>query len=222
MAISRKAQRARRGARAGQLVGEWLGKHGWLLGAAGCALLLARSVEFEVPDKVRVEPDQVAAIVGDAPAQDFSAQLENPQAVQLRATLRQYPRNDMDVASPDPEVDKQARILSQPVVTTIIGMSANIEQTIRLDKGELRVDLQLEATPRVLIPAKKGRARRLSLEHRVDVRSHRKQFMEKQELERTHLQSRGVLSGIEDGGYRIVFNVDDTLFALDLELNQRV
>jgi hypothetical protein len=176
-------------------------------------------VDFEVPDKVRVEPDKVAAVVGDAPAQEFSNELENPQAVQLRATLRQYMRDDLDVASPDPEVDRQARILSQPVVTTIMGMSANIEQTIRIDDGKLRVDLELEATPRVLIPAKKTRSRRLSLEHRVNVRSHREQFMKDEAIERTHFQSRGVLTGLEEGGYRIVFNVDNTLFALDLELN---
>ena len=196
----------------------WCTQYAWAFGAAACAALLWHSAEFEVPDKVRVEPDQVAAVVGDAPAQEFSAELENPQAVQLRATLRQYPRADMDVANPDPELDEQARVLSQPVVTTILGMSANVDQTIRLDNGELRVDLKLEATPRELIPAKKGRARSLSLEHRIDVRSHRDQFM-KDELVRTHLQSRGLLTGLEEGGYRIVFSVDETLFALDLELN---
>lgn len=183
-----------------------------------CAGVLYASADFQIADKVRLEPDQVAAVVGDAPAQEFTAQLENPQAVQLRATLRQYPRLDMDVSNPDPELDEQARVLSQPVVTTILGMSANIDQTIRLNNGELRVDLSLEATPRELISAKKGRSRRLSLEHRIDVRSHEKQFM-KGELERTHLQARGLLTGLEDGGYRIVFSVDDTLFALDLELN---
>jgi hypothetical protein len=180
--------------------------------------LLWRTAEFEVPDKVRIQPDQIASVVGDAPSQEFSSELENPQAVQLRATLRQYPRSDMDVANPDPEIDAQARILSQPVVTTILGMSANVDQTIRIDNGELRVDLELEATPRELIPAKKGRARRLSLEHRIDVRSYREQFM-KDQLERTHLQSRGLLTGLEEGGYRIVFSVDQTLFALDLELS---
>ena len=199
-----------------------MAKHAWIVGVAGCAFVLSQSVEFEVPDKVRIEPDKVAAVVGDAPAQEFSAELGNPQAVQLRATLRQYPRNDMDVANPDPEIDEQARILSQPVATTILGMSANIEQTIRLNNGKFRVDLELEATPRLLRTGNKKQARRLSLEHRIDVRSHQEQFMNKDDVVRTHLQARGVLTGLEDGGYRIVFNVDDTLFALDIELNHAV
>ena len=108
-----------------------------------------------------------------------------------------------------------------PDTTIIITLGILAVAMIFFIVGKLRVDLQLEATPRVLVPARKGRARKLSLEHRIDVRTHREQFM-KDALERTHLQSRGLLTGLEEGGYRIVFSVDDTLFALDLELNHQV
>lgn len=201
--------------------GAWMRDHLWLVGVAACVLVLSRSIEFAPPGKVRVDAGDRAALVGDAPSQDFSSELGNPQALQLRASLRLFERADLDVASVDPEVDKQARLLSQPVVTTILGMSANVDQTIRLDQGDLEIDLHVEATPRILVRGKKGRAPSFSVEHRIDVTSRRQRSFGRAAIETTHLQSRGTLSGLEQGPYRVVFAVEDRLFALDLELHHQ-
>ena len=197
----------------------WLTQHAWLVGAAACVLVLTRSVDFEPPEKVRLDEKGPTTLVGDAPAQSFADDLANPQAVQVRATLRRYADPSLDVSNPDPDVDARAQVMSQPVVTTIIGMSANIGQTVRLDGGELEVELEVVATPRVLIEGKKGKAPQLSLEHRIDVRSERELSFGRGTQRRTHVQSRGVLVGLEQGPHRVVFSVGEELFALDLELH---
>lgn len=197
----------------------WLRNNGWLILAAAAGLALTRVVEFEAPQLVRVD-DTTVDLVGEAPRQDFDAQLANPQAVQLRGTLRLYPRGELDVREPDPDIDAKAQILSQPVVTTIYAMNATIDQTVRLDGGAFEIDVALAGTPR-LGEAGKNKVPALSLEHELTVTSREKKWLG-EPLERVHLHTRGTLTELEDRPYRWVFMIEGKLFALDLELNRAV
>lgn len=197
-------------------VARWLSGNSWLILAAGAVLVLARVVEFSPPDEVRIDDARVD-LVGEAPRQEFSTQLDNPQAVQLRATLRLYPRADIDVREPDPAVDGKARVLSQPVVTTIYAMNATIEQTVRL--GGLEIDVVLGGTPRLGETSKKSAAPPLSLEHELTIRSRETKWLG-DPVRRTHLHTRGTLAELEDRPHRWVFTVDGKLFALDLDVKR--
>ncbi len=198
-------------------IARWLSGNSWLILAAGAALVLTRVVEFRPPEEVRID-DASVDLVGEAPAQEFSAQLDNPQAVQLRATLRLYPRNDLDVREADPKLDDKARVLSQPVVTTIYAMNATIDQTVRLDGGDLEIDVVLAGTPR-LGEAGKNAVPPLTLEHELTITSREKKWLGDPIL-RTHLHTRGTLAELEDRAHRWVFIVDGKLFALDLDLHR--
>ena len=198
----------------------WLSRNGWLVLAAGAVLVLGRVVKFEPPEQVRLD-DATVDLVGEAPAQEFSSQLANPQAVQLRATLRLYPRNDLDVREPDPDLDAKARVLSQPVVTTIYAMNATIDQTVRLDGGRLEIDVSLDGTPRLGPSAGKHKAPELDLEQELTVTSREHGWFGDPE-ERVHLHTRGTLTDLEARPYRWVFVIEGKLFALDLELNRAV
>ncbi len=199
-------------------IARWLSSNSWLILAAGAALVLTRVVEFRPPQEVRIDEASVD-LVGEAPAQEFSPQLDNPQAVQLRATLRLYPRNDLDVREPDPKLDDKARVLSQPVVTTIYAMNATIDQTVRLDGGELEIDVTLAGTPRLGEAAGKNSVPPLNLEHELTISS-REQKLFGEPIARTHLHTRGTLAELEDRPHRWVFTVEGKLFALDLEVHR--
>ena len=199
----------------------WMRRNAYLVLIAGAVLVLMRAVEFSPPPEVRVGQADVGSIVGDAPHQEFSGDLENPQSVQVRATLRLYPDNELQVSMPDPDVDAQGRLLSQPVVTTILGMNATIEQTVRLEEGELEVSLAVNATPRLDRPHRKGKpAPPITLESEVVVKSKRTPWWSSRPEQRVNLDSRAFLARVEDGGHRIVFTVDDHLFSLDLEVHR--
>jgi hypothetical protein len=185
--------------------------------AAAAGLALTQVVEFSPPQEVRID-DATVDFVGEAPRQEFASQLGNPQAVQLRGTLRLYPRGDFDVREPDPELDDAARVLSQPVVTTIYAMNASIDQTVRLDGGKLEIDVQFSGTPR-LGDAGKNKLPELTLEHELTVTSREKKWM-RDVVERVHLHTRGTLTDLEDRPYRWVFVIEGKLFALDLELSR--
>ena len=202
-----------------RMIARWLSRNGWLILAGAAALVLMRVVEFEPPESVRID-DATVDLVGETPAQEFSSQLGNPQAVQMRATLRLYPRADLDVREPDPELDAKARVLSQPVVTTIYAMNATIEQTVRLDGGELEIDVALAGTPR-LGEASRNKVPPLSLEQELTVTSREKRLLGEPK-KRAHLHTRGTLSDLEDRPYRWVFVIEGKLFALDLELHRAV
>ncbi len=199
----------------------WLRRNAYLAVAAAAVLVVTEAVDFSTPDTVRVGKGDVAQLVGDAPAQEFSADLSNPQAVQLRATLRLYPNNELDVAAPDPNTDLQGRVLSQPVVTTLLGMNATIDQTVRLDGGDLEVDLVLHATPRLgLRPRRSEAPRPVTLEHELSVLSRREDWWRSSPKRRVHVDSRGLLAKADHEGYRLVFTVDEHLFSLDLEVHR--
>jgi hypothetical protein len=196
----------------------WLRCHGWLVMAAACGLVIFEAMDFSPPERVRVDEHARSAFVGDAPRQEFNESLGNPQAVQIRTTMREYAESDLDATSPDPEVDAHARVLSQPVVTTIFGLTANVDQTVHLEGGDVRVDVAFEATPRLVRRAKKSSPPRLSLEHSVYVRATRERAFGSPDVW-TVVSGRGVLMDLDDEPYRLTFTVDGHLFALDVELN---
>ncbi|MEM7160776.1 MAG: hypothetical protein AAF799_48530 [Myxococcota bacterium] len=199
----------------------WLRRNAYLALAAGAVLVVTEAVDFSPPEEVRVGKGDVAQLVGDAPSQEFSSELANPQAVQLRATLRLYPHNELDLGAPDPATDQQGRMISQPVVTTLLGMNATVEQTVRLQGGELEIDLVLHATPRLGPKPRKGKAPApITLEHELSVKSRRHDWWRSTPRRRVHIDSRGMLTKVENQGYRLVFTVDDSLFSLDLELHR--
>jgi hypothetical protein len=201
----------------------FLSRNAYLTLIVAAGLVLTKAIDFSPPEQVRVGKTDVAKIVGDAPAQDFSHELSHPQSVQVRATLRLYPDNELQVSMPDPDMDDQGRMLSQPVVTTILGMNATTEQTVRLEDGELEIDVTINATPR-LDPAKKSKKGKkpppLILESEVSVKSRRKQWWARRPQQRVHLDSRAFLEKVEENGHRIVFTVDQHLFSLDIELHR--
>jgi hypothetical protein len=202
-----------------QRVSRWLHDNAYLALVVAALLLVTHVVEFRPPARVRVRQADVTQVVGDAPPQEFSSELGNPQAVQLRATLRLYPDPELAVSAPDPETDERGRILSQPVVTTILGMNATIEQTVRLEGGALEADVSLHATPRLMRKAKAKRASSpMSLEFAIVVKSRRKRWWQDAPVRRVHLDTRGFLTKVDEQGHRIVFTVDDYLLSVDLEL----
>lgn len=196
-------------------------RNAYLVVAAGAVLVATRAIDFSPPEQVRVGNNDVAQLVGDAAPQAFSNELANPQAVQMRATLRMYPNNELEVASPDPDTDGQGRILSQPVVTTLLGMNATVDQSIRLEGGDLEVDLVLHATPRLGPKTRRSEAPRpLTLEHELHVKSRRSDWWRSMPRNRVHVDTRGLLTKVDHDGYRLVFTVDDHLFSVDLELHR--
>lgn len=196
-------------------------RNAYLVVVAGAVLVVTRAIDFSPPPEVRVGKANVAQLVGDAPPQEFSAELSNPQAVQVRATLRLYADNQLKVAGVDPELDEQGKILSQPVVTTILGMNATIDQTVRLEGGDLEISMALDATPRLVGTAKKGQPPpEIVLEHELSVHSRRDGWWHSAPTQRVHVDTRGFLGKVEDHGHRLVFTVDEHLFSLDLEVHR--
>jgi hypothetical protein len=203
-----------------RLIG-WMWRNAYLGAIAGAVLVLTRVVDFSPAAQVRMGERNVAQIVGDAPPQEFSHELSNPQAVQVRATLRLYPDHEMIVSVPDPDMDAQGKLLSQPVITTILGMNATIEQTVRLEDGDLEIDVSIHGTPRWVEQPKKGKpAPELELESEVVVKSRRRAWWRRAPSHRVHLDTRAFLRKVEQSGHRIVFTVDEHLFSLDLELHR--
>jgi hypothetical protein len=196
-------------------------RNAYLVVIAGAVLVVTRAIDFSPPPEVRVGKGSVAQLVGDAPAQEFSDALANPQAVQIRATLRLYPDNGLVVGSVDPEIDAQGKILSQPVVTTILGMNATIDQTVRLEGGELEIALALDATPRLVGTVKKGQPPpEIVLEHDLSVESRRDSWWRSAPVRRIHIDTEGFLGKVEEHGHRLVFTVDEHLFSVDLEVHR--
>ncbi|TPV93866.1 MAG: hypothetical protein B7733_18320 [Myxococcales bacterium FL481] len=194
-------------------------RNAYLALVVGCLLVLTRVIDFAPPEKVRLTAEDAVRIVGDAPSQEFSATSDNEQSVQLRATLRLYPDAETAVGSPDPDVDATAQVLSQPVVTTLLGIEANVEQTVRLRNGNLVVRVVLQATPRANGVKRRGR-RALTLERTLRVESRRRGFFDRAWRNRVHLDVQEVVTGVESGVRRLVFAVDDQLFALDVEVQR--
>ena len=194
----------------------WLGAHAYLILAAAAALVLTRTIEFSPPPLVRADPMAHGGVVGALPVQDFSAELRSLQVVQLKATLRCYDDPDLAVAAANHEHDERGEVLSQPVVTTPLGTGAAIEQTVRLERGALELDLRIHATPRLASGGGVDAVTRL--EHEISIHSRREGWIGSKR--RVHLDTRGTLDDVEARGHRLVFSVDEHLFSLDLELHR--
>ena len=192
-------------------------QNAWLFLVAGALLVITRTVDFAPPPTVRVGPPDAGSLVGDSQTQEFARFLPNPQTVQLRATLRWYEGNDEPLLDPDP-VDERGKILAQPVVTTILGMNAAIDQTVRLEGGELEVDVSLQATPR-LERAAEGRAA-LVLEHQVSVHSRRDLWWRRAPRHTLHFETRDFLTGLDEHPHRLLFAIDEHRFSLELETHR--
>jgi hypothetical protein len=198
----------------------WLRRHAYLVVALGAVLVLSRTIDFSPPAQVRQGPranlEQPANLIGAFPERSFDNAPADPNAVQLRATLRRYTDDKILAAGPDMEVDERGEIISQPVVTTLLGVEAAIDQTVRLEDGALAINLALAATPRRF-----EHDHELTLEHELRVTSQRASDWSHDATRRMHLQTRGTLVGIEGKVHRIVFSVEEHLFSLDIELQRR-
>jgi hypothetical protein len=195
-------------------------QNAWLAVAVGAALVVLDVVVFAPPPTVRIDP--AARLVGEPPPGDLDLSTSNPHAVQLRVTVREFPDVNMDVAAPDPETDAVGTVLSRPVVTTILGVNASVRQSIRLEGGDLEVDVHVEGTPRLRGTPGRSGVPPIALEHTLHVTSHRERFWSSAPQRRLHLQSQATAIDLEGRPQRTVFVVDGHLFALDLELHRAV
>ena len=194
----------------------WLGRHGHLVVVAGALLVLTRAVDFAPPEQVRPAPapPEVASPSGGGaaglppPSAELRGSMSTAQAVQVRATLR---------AIEDPEAARlgaaevPSRVLAQPLVATMIGIPATIDQKVRVDDGALEVVIAVTVTPRA---EREG----LRLEEEVRVVSRRR--ADGDLVERLCLVSAGEVVGVEARGRRWVFAVEDRLFSLDLDVQR--
>ena len=196
----------------------WLGEHAYLILAAGAALVLTRTIEFSPPPVVRVDASAHGGALGSLPVQDFSGELRSPRVAQIKATLRRYDDPDLAVSAASHEHDEAGELLSQPVVTTPLGTGAAIEQTVRLERGDLQLDLRIFATPRLAAPQSGHGPSLTRLEHEISIHSRREGWGGGKR--RIHLDTRGTLDDVEAHGHRLVFSVDGHLFSLDLELHR--
>ncbi|MGB1699248.1 MAG: hypothetical protein ACPHRO_04790, partial [Nannocystaceae bacterium] len=224
VAVSR-AMKGRKRAVSGQSLGfsemgRYAREHSWLAVVLGAGLVFAGAVDFRPPAQVRSSGGLVSEVVGDAPKQEFAAEVGHTQAVQLRATLRRYVDPSQDVLRSSPEVDAAAQLLSSPVVTTIYGMQATIEQTIKLPGVRRELDVSVKATPRKFGRARRGKPPEVVVDHELSVRSRKIPRWYGAVEHRQHVRELGKIVDIEARPHRIVFSVDEELFSLDLELRR--
>ncbi len=194
----------------------WLMRKSWLVVVMGGLLLVVGAADFRAPAQVRIDDAQGAEIVGDAPSQEFPATLGNSRATALRVTVKHWPRGSRPSLSPDDEIDARAQLLSQPLVTTLLGTSATVEQTIRLDRGALALELSLEMTPR----EHGKRETTLLVDYALQVHATRSGFLSRQQEPELVALERGTLARVENDGHRAVLNVDGHLISIDLEMRR--
>jgi hypothetical protein len=185
----------------------FLARHAYVALAAGALLVLTRTVDFSPPPQVRPDPTRHGGAAGPVPVQEFSADLRSPQVVQLRALLRRYDDASLPVVADSHELDDRGVVLSSPLVTAVVGTEAAVDQRVRLEGGDLELELSLRATPRL------GPGGDTRVEHTLAVTSARERWSGRER--RTVFAVHGVLGDAE--GPRWVFTVDDHLFSLDLE-----
>lgn len=185
----------------------FVARHAYLALAAGALLVLTRTVDFSPPPQVRPDKARHGGAAGPVPVQEFSPDLRSPQVVQLRAVLRRYDDPALPVAADSHELDDRGTVLSSPLVTAVVGTEAAVDQRVRLEGGDLELELSLRATPRL------GPTGDTRVEHTLGVVSTRERWSGRER--RAVFAAHGVLGDAE--GPRWVFTVDSHLFSLDLE-----
>ncbi len=196
-------------------------RHGHLAVIVGAALVLTQTVRFDAPEKVRVGPPDAERLVHDVAPESFSPTLDNPHSTQIRATLRLYPEHTLPVGDPNPKIDRLGRVLAQPVMTTLFGMNASIEQDVQLEGGALRVHVELHTTPTLLKQGRVGQPTLIELETQLRVESLRKPWFGSAQ-ERVHVFEHARFVETDEHPHRVVFAVDDHLFSLDIELHHEL
>jgi len=193
----------------------FLGRHAYLGVAAAALLIVTRTVDFSAPTEVRqVELPTKPAPPQPAPSASIRGEMGAEDAVQIRATLRLI-EGAKDVAADANDEVEIGRILSQPVVATLAGVPATIDQTVRVDDGALELRIAIDVTPR-----EHGRKNELTVEHRLEVTSRVDDRWGNRTEPRLHLRSESVLSDLERRHHRLVFAVEDRLFTLDLDAHR--
>lgn len=191
-------------------------RHAYLGLAAAALLVVTRTVDFAPPKEVRtIELSPAEAPPPAAPGAEIREQMGAAEAVQLRARLRLLEGADAILrgAQDDPDA---GRVLAEPIVATVVGVPAAIDQSVRLDGGALEVRIAIEATPR-------GEERRpLVVDHTLEVSSRREGRWGDRGPRRIHLRSQAILAELEGRPQRIFFTVDEHLFALDLDLHRSI
>lgn len=189
-------------------------RHAYLGLAAAALLVVTRTVDFAPPTEVRtIELPPAEAPPPTAPGAELREEMGAAEAVQLRARLRllEGPSQILRSAQDDPDA---GRVLSEPIVATVLGVPAAIDQSVRLDGGALEIRIEIEATPRA------EERRPLVVEHTLEVSSRREGRWGARGPRRIHLRTQSILAGLEVRPQRIFFTVDEHLFALDLELHR--
>ncbi len=190
-----------------------IGRHAYLGVAAAALLIVTRTVDFTPPAEVRkVELPTEAPPPAPAPSAELRAEMGAEEAVQIRATLRLL-ESAHDVAADANDEDGVGRILSQPVVATLFGVPARIDQTVRVDAGALELRISVDVTPR-----EEGREKRITVEHRLEITSRVDDRWGNRTERRLHLRDESILTDLERRPHSLLFTVEDRLFALELDV----
>lgn len=195
-----------------------LGRHAYLGVAAAALLIVTRTVDFTPPAEVRqVVVPQKAPPPAPAPSAQLRSEMGAEEAVQIRATLRLL-EAAADVTADINDLENVGRILSQPVVATLIGVPARIDQTVRIDDGALELRIAIDVTPR---QQKRGRGKQpgINVEHRLEITSRITERWGDRSEPRLHLRSEAHLSDLDRRPHRLLFAVEDRLFVLDIDLH---
>jgi hypothetical protein len=207
-------------------IGRALAERAWLLVAGGAAILLIATMDFRPPTKVRVQQADAAELVGDAPLDDVDVQA-SPQSVVVRAELSRYeaPASELGGRPRGGDEDDPATrrlVLARPVVTTLYGLTATFEQTLRLEGGRHEVDVAVEVTPRVG-DARRGELPPIRLERDVRIVSRRQStwgWWDRSPIERLVMHEHATLADATQGTHQLTFAVDDQLFVLSLDVTR--
>ncbi len=207
-------------------VGPWLRRNAYLGLVAAALLVLTRTVEFTPPEQVRTSPTPekpTPELVGDGfpEVEPAGAGALAAEAVQMRAVLRRYEQVELPPGGSLPDEQHLSDPLSQPVVTTVIGVEAEIRQTVRLGP-DLDIDLAIVFTPRLVKLGDKDAPASIALDQAITVHSRRRDdgWGATQTIRRVHLDTRGVFYEVASTDDPLVFAVDDQLFHLDISLQR--
>lgn len=198
----------------------------WLVVAGAAAITLLATMDFRPPGKVRVQARDGAELVGDAPLEDVEVQA-SPQSVVVRAELSRYEAAASELGARPrggDEDDSTTRrvVLARPVVTTLYGLTATFEQTLRLDGGRHEVDVAVEVTPRVG-DARRGELPPIRLERDVRIVSRRHAswaWWDRSPVERLVMHEHTTLADATQGTNQLTFAIDDQLFVLSLDVTR--